>query len=436
MTAMSRTGAATPVRSREIFGWAMFDFANSSYTTVIITVAFSVFFTSTVATAGRADFLWGFGLSISNGLVLLLAPVLGAIADDSGRKKQFLFATYLACVVGTALLALVGPGDVALALALLVVSNVAFSFGEGLASAFLPEISTPRTIGRISGLGWGLGYFGGLASLLLISRLIAPGFGADNLANLQRAWVVTAAFFLLAGACTFLLLRERAQRGPRRSLAGYVRVGFARLATTAREVRHFSELGKFLIAFFLYHGGLTTVIAFAAILAERTFGFTPADLIKLFVLLQLTSAAGALGFGFLQDRIGAIRTVRLTLLIWIAACVAAYLVRTAGQFWWVAMAAGLGIGSLQSASRALVGLFSPRDKEAEFFGFWGLAGKAAYAIGPALFGLISSASGSQRVAILSAALFFLAGLGALAFVDERRGIAAAASWNERAGSGG
>ena len=436
MAAMSRSGEVPPVRPREIFGWAMFDFANSSYTTVVITVAFSVFFTSTVAAGGRADFLWGLGLSVSNGLVLLLAPVLGAVADDSGRKKRFLFATYLACVVGTALLALVGPGDVALALGLLVVSNVAFSFGEGLASAFLPEISTPRSIGRISGLGWGLGYFGGLASLLLISPLIAPGFGADNLANLQRAWLVTAAFFLFAGACTFLLLRERAARGPRRSLAGYLRVGFARLATTAREVRHFSELAKFLFAFFLYHGGLTTVIAFAAILAERTFGFTPADLIKLFVLLQLTSAAGALGFGFLQDRIGAIRTVRLTLVIWIAACVAAYLVRTAGQFWWVAMAAGLGIGSLQSASRALVGLFSPRSKEAEFFGFWGLAGKAAYAIGPALFGLISSASGSQRVAILSAALFFVAGLGALAFVDERRGIAAAASWTEAAGAGG
>jgi UMF1 family MFS transporter len=433
---MSRSGEAPPVRPREIFGWAMFDFANSSYTTVVITVAFSVFFTTTVAAAGRADFLWGFGLSISNGLVLLLSPVVGAIADDSGRKKRFLFATYLACVVGTALLALVGPGDVALALALLVVSNVAFSFGENLAGAFLPEISTPHTIGRISGLGWGLGYFGGLASLLLISRLIAPGFGADNLANLQRAWLMTAAFFLVAGSCTFMLLGERARRGPRRSLFGYVRVGFARLATTAREIRHFAELGKFLIAFFLYHGGLTTVIAFAAILAERTFGFTSADLIRLFVLLQLTSAAGALGFGFLQDRIGAVRTVRATLLIWIAACVAAYLARTTGQFWWVAMAAGLGIGSLQSASRALVGLFSPREKEAEFFGFWGLAGKAAYAIGPALFGLISSVSGSQRVAILSAALFFVAGLGALAFVDERRGIAAAASWNEGAGAGG
>jgi UMF1 family MFS transporter len=435
MVSMSRSGETMPVRPREIFGWAMFDFANSSYTTVIITVAFSVFFTSTVAAAGRADFLWGFGLSISNGLVLLLSPVIGAIADDSGRKKRFLFATYLACVAGTALLALVGPGDVALALALLVVSNVAFSFGENLAGAFLPEISTPRTIGRISGLGWGLGYFGGLASLMLISPLIGPGFGGDNLANLRRAWLVTAAFFLVAGSCTFALLRERAPRGPRRTLIGHLRVGFARLATTAREVRRFGELAKFLLAFFLYHGGLTTVIAFAAILAERTFGFGPADLIRLFVLLQLTSAAGALGFGFIQDRIGAVRTVRVTLVIWIVACVGGYLARTAGQFWWVAMAAGLGIGSLQSASRALVGLFSPRAKEAEFFGFWGLAGKAAYAIGPALFGLISSASGSQRLAILSAALFFVAGLVAVSFVDERRGIAAAASWNEHAGVG-
>jgi UMF1 family MFS transporter len=437
MAASRETPPATP---REIWAWAMFDFANSSYTTVIVTVAFSVYFTRLVAPPGRGELLWGVGIAVSNLIVLSLSPIVGAIADDSGRKKLFLFATYLTCVVGTALLWLVTPGRVGLGLVLLVISFLGFSFGENLAGAFLPEISTPANIGRISGLGWGLGYFGGLACLLLVQPLLAGDFAESNLPKLRLAWVVTAVFFLLAALPTFLFLRERAPRGNKTALE-YVRSGFARLATTAASVRRFSEMVRFLSVYFLYYAGLTSVVAFAGIYASQTLGFSFKELTLLFLLLQISSALGAFLFGWVQDRIGAVRTVQITLVLWVLVCAGAYACGEGSEvvaggltgkqlFWGVGLFAGFGIGSLQSASRALVGLFAPPEKTAELYGFWGLSGKAAYMIGPLIFGAIASAAGSQRVAMLSTAAFFVLGLIGMAFVNEKRGLAAARAWHE------
>jgi UMF1 family MFS transporter len=422
-----------PVTRLEIISWAMFDFANSSYTTVVVTVAFSVFFTRLVAAGPDADLWWGRGVWAANVVVLVLSPLIGAMADESGRKKTFLFGTYVLCVAGTAALWWVGPGDIALGLALFVVSNVAFSFGENFAASFLPEISTPENVGRVSGFGWGLGYFGGLASLLLVKPLIAGGFTVENLPSLRLAWVVTAVFFLVAGLPTFLILRERA---PRRTepFSYYLRNGFGRMATTVRSAARFRELIKFLTVFFVFSMGLTSIIAFVGVYAERTVGFSASELIVLFLLVQVSSAAGAFVFGAIEDRLGARRTIQVTLLLWIAVCVVTYLSRDKTVFWAVALVAGLGIGSLQSASRGLVGLFSPVDKSGEFFGLWGLAGKGAYACGPLVFGWISSTSGSQSTAILSTGAFFVLGFLGMFWIDERRGRAAAEAWSPGAGA--
>jgi MFS transporter, UMF1 family len=420
--------AAKPASWREIWSWAMFDFANSSYTTVIVTVAFGVYFTKLVAPPGRGDALWGQAIAAGNLIVLLLSPILGAVADDSGRKKLFLFFTYATCVAGTALLYFAVPGRVGLALVMFVISFVGFSFGENLAGAFLPEISTPKNIGKISGMGWGLGYFGGLASLALVKPLLPSGdLGPEDVPNLRLAWLVTAAFFLVAAVPTFLFLKERARRGTQ-TAREYVRDGFLRLADTARSIRHFSEISRFLGVYFLFYAGLTSVVAFAGIYAANTLGFTFEELIYLFILIQVSSAAGAFFFGWIQDKIGATRTIQITLVLWVLVCIWAWFVQTKQGFWAVALFAGLGIGSLQSASRAMVGLFAPLPKSAELFGFWGLAGKAAYMVGPFIFGEISSRTGSQRTAMLSTALFFIAGLIGMAFIDERRGHAEATSW--------
>jgi len=406
----------------------MFDFANSSYTTIVVSVAYAVFFTRVVAAGPAADLWWGRGVWAANVIVLLLSPIVGAISDESGRKKHFLFVSYLACCLGTMALWFVGPGDVALGLALFVLSNVAFSFGENFAASFLPEISTPDNVGKVSGFGWGLGYFGGLASLLLIKSRIDGGFTIGNLANLRMVWVLTGLFFLVAGVPTFLVLKERA---PRRSepLLYYVRNGFGRLAQTIQSARRFDQLIRFLIVFFVFSMGLTSIIAFVGVYAERTVGFSPSELIYLFLVVQVSSAAGAFVFGAIQDRLGARRTVQLTLILWIVVCAAVWANDSKALFWGIGIFAGLGIGSLQSASRAMVGLFSPVDKAGEFFGLWGLAGKSAYACGPLAFGWISTVTGSQRTSVLMTGLLFLAGFVGLFAVDEAKGRAAAAAWN-------
>jgi len=415
------------VATREIVAWAMFDFANSSYTTVIVTVAFSVFFTKVVAAGPAADLWWGRGVWAANLIVLLLSPVIGAMSDESGRKKHFLFASYLLCIGATAALALVGPGDVMMALVFFVLSNIAFSFGENFCASFLPEISTPENVGRISGFGWGLGYFGGLASLLLVKSRIDGGFTVENLGNLKAAWVTTALFFLVAGIPTFVILKERA---PRKSepLSYYVKGGFGRLADSWRATRRFKHLVRFLSVFFVFSMGLTAIIAFVGVYAERTVGFTASELIFLFLLVQISSAGGAFLFGYIEDKLGARRTIQVTLLMWIAVCAAVYATSDKQIFWGIALFAGLGIGSLQSASRGLVGLFSPVDKAGEFFGLWGLAGKGAYACGPLAFGWISWASGSQRLSVLATGGFFLLGFLGMFLVDEEEGRRAAEAW--------
>lgn len=427
-----------PVRRREIFGWAMFDFANSSYTTIIITVAFSIFFTKFIAGGERADLLWGIAVWTTNVIVLLLSPIVGAIADGSGRKKAFLFASYLLCVIGTAALYFAVPSMTALAIGLLVISFAAFSFGENLAGAFLPEISTKDNVGRVSAFGWGIGYLGGLVSLLLVrpligglnhsrSELLAPE-NAPAYQSLRLTWVVTALFFLVAAIPTFLFLKERARRVAITSLRQATEMGFSRLRQTVDALGHFSELRRFLTVFFIYHAGLMAIVAYAGIVYERTFGFTADQLIVLFLALQVSSAAGAWAFGFVQDRLGGRKTIQLVLVIWVGACVGAFLATSKPQAWAIALAAGLGIGALQSASRAMVGLFSPPEKSGEFFGFWGMAAKSAYAVGALLFGAVSSISGSQRVAMLTVGALFAIGFFAMFFIDENRGRQAAETW--------
>ncbi len=424
-----KPAALPPAGRREIVAWAMFDFANSSYTTVVVTFFFSLVFTQLVAAGPSADFWWGRALWASNAIVLVLSPLVGAIADESGRKKHFLFATYLLCVVSTAALWFVRPGEIPLAMALFIVSNVAFSFGENFAGAFLPEISTPATIGRISGFGWGLGYFGGLASLALAFPLARRGITLENFESLRLIWPVTGLFFLVAGLPTFLILRERA---PRKSepLGYYVRNGFRRLAESFRATRQFGQLVRFLFVFFVYSIGLTSTIAFFGVYAGTTLKFTVLELFALGALLQIPSALGAVAFGLVQDRLGAQRTLQIALLLWIVVSATVATATEKRTFWIIAMVAGLGIGSVQASSRALVGAFSPVAKSGEFFGLWGLAGKAAYACGPLIFGWVSSLSGSQRAAVWVNGAFFVAGLLGLFAVDEARGRAAAAAWVE------
>jgi hypothetical protein len=270
----------------------MFDFANSSFTTIIITVVFSVYFVNIIAAkSASANFLWSLANFVSQALVLLTAPVLGAIADFSGAKKKFLFASYAVCVVFTALLYLTGPGQVALALPLFIIANYAYSSGENLIASFLPEIARPQDMGKISGFGWALGFIGGVVSLLLCYSFIKGGFTLANEHNVRMTCLVTAGFFLLAGIPTFFWVKERKQSEQLPPGSSHVGMGCRRIRDTFQHVRLFRELFKFLIIFCMYNCGVTTVVVFASIYAEQVIHLQPGELI-IFFLITLRSHPG------------------------------------------------------------------------------------------------------------------------------------------------
>jgi UMF1 family MFS transporter len=414
-------------RPSEVLAWAMFDFANSGYTTVVITAVFNAYFVAVIAgNAPWATFAWTAALSVSYAIILLTAPVLGAYADLRAAKKRLLLITTAGCVLATALLAVTGPGTLALAIALLVFSNFCFGSGENLIAAFLPELARGEALGRVSGWGWSLGYLGGLLTLGLCLGYVtwAQGQGQQAHQFVPVTMLITAATFALASLPTFLVLRERARPAPPGENSAWA--AFARLAQTVRQAARYRDLAKFLVCIVFYQAGIQTVIALAAIYAEQALGFTTKDTITLILVVNVTAAAGAFAFGAVQDRLGHVRTIALTLWLWIATTLIAWSATRPGLFWVAANLAGLCLGSSQSAGRALVGYLSPADRRAEFFGLWGLAVKLSSILGPITYGSVTWAtSGNHRLAMLATGGFFVAGLVLLSGIDVARGRRAA-----------
>lgn len=414
-----------PVQRREILAWASFDFANSGYTTVVITAVFNAFFVGVIAgKASWATLAWTAALSLSYLLNVLTAPLIGAWADLRARKKPLLVASTTLCVLGTAALALCGPGDVVLALGLLVIGNFAFGMGENLIAAFLPELVQPRAMGKVSGWGWGLGYLGGLLVLALCLWWIQSS-PAPAASTVPQTMLITALAFALAVLPTMLVLRERAQ--PQAvSHAEVWDTAKARVLDALRGGHGLTDLRRFLWCIVAYQAGVQTVIALAAIYTEQALGFSTADSIKLILLVNLTAAAGAFGFGWIQDRLGHRLTLSITLIGWLVAIALLFASETRPMVWLAANVAGLCLGASQSAGRALVGYLCPPSREAEIFGLWGLAVKAASILGPLSYGVVNAlTSGNHRLSIAVTAVFFAAGLALLARVDVARGHAAA-----------
>ncbi|HEO65225.1 MAG TPA: MFS transporter [Spirochaetes bacterium] len=417
------------VLTKEVFGWAMFDFANSSYTTVIITAIFNLYFIEgVVGDPNHGDYLWGMTLSISYLIVVLVSPILGAIADFSALKKRFLLFTSLVCVGFTAPLYFVGPGDLILAMTFVILSNIGFSMGENLISSFLPEITTKDHIGRVSGYGWGLGFLGGILALLG-SIVILKSMDGDSL-GYKLIYPFVALFFALSAIPTFLWVKERGTRHQDiQGLRAYAQIGYQQLMSTFRHLSDFKELVKLLFAFFFYNAGLITVIAFAVPYAKEVFGFEKGELIVLIIVSNVAASIGAILFGFIQDKIGAKRTLAITVAWWIVTVLGIYSVESQKGFWVMASMAGFGLGSAQSATRAMVGLFSPKSRLAEFYGFWGMFGKLSSILGLYSFGLLSYVTSSKKLALLSTAVFFIIGFIILLWINEKKGIQRSTSYD-------
>ncbi len=414
-------------RPREAWAWAMYDFANSGYTTVVITAVFNAYFVAVVAQrAPWATLAWTATLAVSYALIVLTAPLVGAWADARAAKKRLLAFTTAGCVIFTAALYFTGPGTLAIAVVCIIASNFFFGTGENLIAAFLPELAKSRAMGRVSGWGWSLGYLGGLLSLgaCLAWLSQAKSAGRETAQAVPETMLITAALFALASLPTFLFLRERAV--PQSPAGGIAHTAWSRLAATLHRARRFRDLSRFLVCTLFYQAGIAAVITLAAIYAQEAMHFSTHDTLVLILVVNLTAACGAFGFGYLQDRIGHVRAIAATLCGWILMVTLAWLAEGATLFWVAANIAGLCMGASQSAGRAMVGLLAPPSRLAEFFGLWGFAVKLASIFGPLTYGLVNWLSGgNHRQAILFTGAYFVVGLLLLSGVNMARGRRAA-----------
>jgi UMF1 family MFS transporter len=403
----------------------MYDFANSGYTTVVLTAVFNAYFVGVVA--GGADWAtlaWTSTLAISSLLVMLLMPVIGAHADLRGVKKRLLALTTVGCVASTAALTWAGPGALWVAVVAVVLSNFFYAVGESLIAAFLPELARREALGRVSGWGWSFGYLGGMLTLGLGLGYVmwAQGHSLPATHFVPVTMLLTAAVYALASLPTFLLLRERAQQQP--VGVGEVDVGASleRLRQTWREARRYEDFAWLMACSVAYQAGISVVVTLAAVYAAEVLGFQQIETMVLVFLVNIAAAVGALLFGNWQDRVGHRRALGLTLAGWVVMTLLAASASGPGLFWAAAVLAGLCMGSSQSAGRAMAGLLSPPGRLAEFFGLWTFAVRLSGIVGPLTYGVVTwVTSGNHRAAILCTGLFFVVGGLLLARVDVERG---------------
>ncbi|GAB1349640.1 MFS transporter [Ignavibacteriales bacterium] len=397
---------------KKIFVWTLYDFANTSYSIIVVTFLYAIYFKETVnLNKSEGDFYWGLGTSVSMLIAALISPVLGAVADYTSTKKRFLTFFSLLCIVATALLYFVGPGEVVLGLALLIVANIGFEAGLIFYDSFLPEITKPKNFGRVSGYGYAMGYLGSLSSLLILMPFI-------QMELISESFPVAALFFLIFALPTLILLKENKKEKP--AGESYFSIGLKRVFFTMRHLKTYRNLAIFLLSFFFFIEGVNTIIYFAGIYATTTLGFSKGELIIFFMSVQGTAILGSVLFGIISDTIGHKKSLMITLFIWIFTVALAFWITEKSYFYLVGFLAGGAMGSSQSISRALMSQLTPPDKKTEFFGFYSFFGKSSAILGPLVFGLISSATGSQRYAILSLLFFFVAGIIVLAFVKEEK----------------
>ena len=384
--------------------WTLYDFANSAFVAVISATVYAKYYALVVVgnERGEGDFWWGFAVTTAMAVVALSSPPLGAIADHAGIRKRLLCLFTYASVVATGLMATVARGDVWWGWLLAVLGIVGFEGGLVYYNAYLPDLATPDRQGRLSGYGFAVGYAGSAVALLAALPFALEG-------NYPGAFLVTAALFGLFAIPAFVYLPP--DRPGSLTLGQAVRVGFTQTQATLRGMLELSSLRRFLLAFLFFEDAVNTVVYFSSVFAAHTLGFTTAEVIRLYLIVQVAALAGAWLWARPTDLKGPKFVVMCTLVQWCLVVLAAYFVQTKGQFYAVAILAGTGLGAVQAASRALMATLIPPGQEGELFGFYSLCGKTAAIFGPMIFGLTSwLTGGNQRLAIVAVGSFFLIGL--------------------------
>ena len=413
----------------------MFDWANSAFTTLVITFIYATYFTKAMAPdENTGTTWWTYAVSISAILTALLSPLCGAAADRGGARKKFLMIASGISVLATTALAFVRP-DMSfgpmIALTLFVVADISFEVGNVFYNAFLPSIASPERIGRVSGYGWGLGYVGGMACMIValvgFVQPDVPWFGMSKELgwNIRATNLLVAGWFLMFALPLFFVVPETRLTPAKLSITET----FRELGDTVRNMRKYSEIVKFLVARVIFNDGLVTIFAFGGIYAQGTFGMTMSEIIVFGIVLNVSSGLGAFAFGFLDDKIGGKKTIMVTIVALAVTTAIAVWAPNRTWFWVAGILLGIFVGPNQSASRSLMGRFVPEKHQSEFFGFFAFSGKATAFLGPFLLGQVTRVFQSQRAGIASILLFFVVGGLLLMLVDEKKGVAAAQAAN-------
>jgi UMF1 family MFS transporter len=403
-------------RRRAVAAWCLYDWANSAFPTIVSTFLFAAYVSKAVApdpVSGTAA--WGQMMSLTGLIVAILSPLLGAVADQGGRRKPWLLALSAVAILGTASLWYVRPqaDDLLFALIAAGIATAGFELATVFYNALLPEVTTPRHIGRVSGWGWGLGYAGGLACLALALFVFVqpkpPPFGLDPALAEQVRIVgpLAAVWFAVFALPLFLFVPDRAAG----ALAPFeaMRRGIGDLFKTLRQVRRYANVARFLLAKMIYIEGLNTLFAFGGIYAAGSFGMGLEEVLLFGIVLNIAAGAGAFAFAWVDDWIGAKRTILISLGALMLLGLPAVLVTDKTAFYVVATGLGIFLGPAQAASRSLMARLAPPERMTEFFGLYSLAGKVTSFVGPALFGWITYATGSQRAGMAALLVFFLVG---------------------------
>jgi len=382
-----------PTTRRERWAWYLYDFGNSAYAAVVLLAVYSAYFKNSVVGGAEGSRMWGLAVGIAMLVVAVISPVLGAIADFSATKKGFLaFFTAMACVF-TALLFFVGPGDIFTGFLFFVLAEIGYRSAQVFYDALLPEIAKPEEVGRISGIGWAIGSFGGIVCLAIVLGLIMLVGGNEII---RLSFLITSVFYAASSIFLFLWLRERVepQRLPEKE--NYFSVAFKQLWSTLKAARNYKEYLKFLLSFLIYNDGIMMTMDFAAIIGATLFGMNQNQLIIFMIIVQVTSVIGAYAFGFMADRVGSKTTLVVSIVLMVLTVGSMFFIQTIPVFYMAGAMAGFALTGVQSVSRTMVSQLAPPGQSAEFFGFFSMAGRTSSFIGPAVYGFIAA----------EAALFF------------------------------
>jgi MFS transporter, UMF1 family len=410
---------------REIIAWCMYDWANSAYSTVYITVLV-LYLQGAVLPGDDGLTAWGWGIGITTLISAILSPILGAIADAHANKRTWLCITTMLGAGASALLFFGTPERPWFFVAMFLIANLNYELVQSFYNAFLPEIADDQHMSEVSAWGYGAGYVGG--GLMLVLALVIVKFG--------ESWGLPTEDHFLPRLCllcmglwwavfslpTLLIVRDKSRpRLERRSLAATALTGLEEVKRTIGDIRRYRMLAIFLVGFLIFNDGVMTVISQASVYAKNKFQMDDESLIPVFLMIQFVALPGAIFLGWFANKIGQKNALQLCLAVWVLVLVSGFLIREVWQFWVMAAMTALVMGGTQSVSRTIMGLMTPESRTGEFFGFFNLSGKAFSMFGPIMFTEILKRTESANWAILSLLVFFIVGWTIIAPLDIERG---------------